>query len=322
MPDGDATYQSCPTCQERKLTPSYFCSRACQQEHWPRHKKWHKEQKEHLERYAPAVQERSRSVAEGASRIAEETGSEYVRIVAEGMQLSAERDYRKAARSYRKAIKLEPNEPVAYYNLGNALGMSGSDAQACQMFLKAGELFPDDSKDWAKAIAKAFYLLLLPACAEVVKPEWWNDVALKMISTRVKAAAPDDLSSCEMRAYVMGGAATNVPWEAGSRSVAELREAARCFLRLQELDPARKETHINNASYLNSQAERQLRSLAQFAPGVRVQLCGLLGRTELNGAAGQVFGCEDAVSGRIPVRLVEPIQFAGETVKLKLENIR
>ena len=105
-------------------------------------------------------------------------------------------------------------------------------------------------------------VLMQPACAEVAKPEWWNDAALKTISARVIAASPDDVGSCNMRADVLGGADANVPWEAGPRSVAELREAARCCLQMAKLDPTQKEGHIRDANVLNAQTERQLRSLA------------------------------------------------------------
>ena len=52
------------------------------------------------------------------------------------------RDWRKAAKVYREAIALEPDEPVAYYNLGNALTSSGHHVEAAQRFLEAKERLP------------------------------------------------------------------------------------------------------------------------------------------------------------------------------------
>ena len=70
-------------------------------------------------------------------------------------------------------------------------------------------------------------MLKLTECDEVAKPEWWNDEGLKALSVRVVRAAPNDTSANLMRALVlsaMGGG-----WEAGSRSAAELKEAAAHF---------------------------------------------------------------------------------------------
>ena len=42
-------------------------------------------------------------------------------------------------------------------------------------------------------------------CAEVAKPEWWNDEGLKALSARVVRAAPDELEANNMRARVLRG---------------------------------------------------------------------------------------------------------------------
>ena len=67
-------------------------------------------------------------------------------------------------------------------------------------------------------------MLLKEACAEVAKPEWWNDEGLKAMSARVVRAAPNDGQSNQMRAQVLCGRCFG--WEAGPRSAAELKEAA------------------------------------------------------------------------------------------------
>ena len=73
-------------------------------------------------------------------------------------------------------------------------------------------------------------MLAQEACAEVAKPEWWNDEGLKALSARVVRAAPDDGAAHRMRAVVLSGQYDLVrydhAWEAGPRSAAELREAA------------------------------------------------------------------------------------------------
>ena len=79
-------------------------------------------------------------------------------------------------------------------------------------------------------------MLIQDACAEVAKPEWWNDEGLKALSARVVRAAPDDGNAHEMRAYVLSG--QDDAWAAGPRSAAELREAAALFDRAAALCPA------------------------------------------------------------------------------------
>ena len=108
--------------------------------------------------------------------------------------------------------------------------------EAAQRFLEAKERFPVDSKSWAEATAMAFNELTQEACAEVAKPEWWNDEGLKALSARVVRAAPDDSQARQMRALVLRG--LRVAWEAGPRSAAELREAVAHYDRAAALCPA------------------------------------------------------------------------------------
>ena len=78
-------------------------------------------------------------------------------LVAEGTHAVAyqsKEDYRKAARANREAIGLrpeKPDEPAAYFNLGNALNASGHKVEAAQRFLEAKERYPVGSKGWARA---------------------------------------------------------------------------------------------------------------------------------------------------------------------------
>ena len=70
----------------------------------------------------------------------------------------------------------------------------------------------------------------------MAKPEWWNDEELKALSVRVVRAAPDELGANQMRAMVLRGRCA--AWEAGPRSVAELKEAATHYDRAAALCPA------------------------------------------------------------------------------------
>ena len=102
------------------------------------------------------------------------------------------------------------------------------------MFLKSMELHEEGTEPWADAAAGAFDLLKHPDCDEVPKPEWWNDEALKALSARVVALAPDYHQSCCMRARVLCGDvifSDGAQWEVGLRTAAEIKEAATWFRR-------------------------------------------------------------------------------------------
>ena len=108
--------------------------------------------------------------------------------------------------------------------------------EAAQRFLEAKERHPVGSEPWAQATAWAFNMLTQEACAEVAKPEWWNDEELKALSVRVVRAAPDNLIAHQMRAIVLAGQCA--AWEAAPRSAAELTEAAAHFEQAAAMNPA------------------------------------------------------------------------------------
>ena len=111
------------------------------------------------------------------------------------------------------------------------------------------------SVGWAETTARAFAVLVQEACAEVAKPEWWNDEGLKALSARVVRAAPDDLEAHKMRAMVLSGRYS--AWEVGPRSAAELREAAVHFDRTAALCPAPAVGALlaDNVAWCRSRAE-------------------------------------------------------------------
>ena len=145
-----------------------------------------------------------------------------------------------------------------YFNLGAVLANSGHYVEAAQRFLEAKERSPVGSEPWAKATACAFDTLRQEECAEVAKPEWWNDEELKALSARVLRAAPNDRSVIYMRANVLSGAFN--AWKAGPRSAGELKEAATLSDRSAALcdAPAMKVQFANNADWCRSQAEAKV----------------------------------------------------------------
>ena len=111
---------------------------------------------------------------------------------------------------------------------------------------------------WGSATAHAFILLTQEACAEVAKPEWWNDEGLKALSASVVRVAPDDETAHQMRGLVLCG--RHVAWEAGPRSAAELRESAAHYDRVASLchAPVMKAKYAELAASSRCQAEAML----------------------------------------------------------------
>eukprot|EP00964_Phaeocystis_antarctica_P111975 scaffold76206_cov52-Phaeocystis_antarctica.AAC.3 len=260
MDDEREKHPICDMCRDEKMPTTYLCGKNCPanpgawQLHGVLHKKLRKMRKKNED--GGAGQQRNREIAEGQARHAAQTGDKYDKLLAEGARYAFKQDTRRAAKAYREAIALRPDEPEAYFNLGAALNNSGHYVEAAQRYLEAKERYPVGSEDWAEATALAFDMLRQDACAEVAKPEWWNDEGLKALSARVLRAAPNEESAIDMRSNVLscmsGGA-----WEAGPRSAAELKEAATCFDRSAALSdaPALKAALANNAGWCRSQAE-------------------------------------------------------------------
>ena len=180
-------------------------------------------------------------------------------LMAEGARYLSQDDTRRAARAAREAIALRPDRPDAYFNLGAALANSEHCVEAAQRYLEAKERLQVGSVGWAMATAAAFEMLTQEACAEVAKPDWWNDEELKALSARVVRAAPDDATAHQMRAMVLTGHV--LAWEEGPRSAAELKEAATHLDRAAALCPAPvvKAKFAGDAAQCRSRAEAMYR---------------------------------------------------------------
>eukprot|EP00964_Phaeocystis_antarctica_P073174 scaffold44874_cov56-Phaeocystis_antarctica.AAC.1 len=275
MGDDREKHEVCRICVKLKVPTTYWCCVNCPGNPgaWKRHAVYHKAVKgrRKANEDGGVMQQQTRETAERQARLAARTGDEYQELLAEGVRHGSKGDTRRAARAFREAIALSPDKPAAYHNLGAALTNSGHDVEAAQRFLEAKERFPVGSGAWARATAAAFAVLTQEVCAEVAKPEWWNDEGLKALSARVVRAAPNDMKADEMRAIVLGGRCG--AWEAGPRSAAELKEAATHFDRAAAAcPPAVKAEIAENAAWCRSQAEAiagPSSSLAQ--PGSRLR---------------------------------------------------
>ena len=235
MDDGREKHPICDKCLDLKLPTTYLCGKNCPANPgaWELHGVFHKQLRKDRKRLEDggAGLQRYREAAEEQARIAARTGDAYSKLLAEGgLRYGAMEDIRKEARTCREAIALRPDKPTAYINLGAALNNSGHKLSRGRTTEPRGHgRYPVGSEGWAEATAYAFDMLRHEECAEVAKPEWWNDEELKALSARVLRVTPNEVSALDMRAIVLSG--LNGAWEAGPRSAAELKEAASCYER-------------------------------------------------------------------------------------------
>ena len=241
MDDEREKHPICDKCRDLKMPTTYLCGVNCPANPgaWVLHGAFHKDLRKQRKRREDggAMQQRDRETAEREARIAAQTGDTYDKLMAKAARYISEQDYRRAAKAYREAIALRPNKPTAYFNLGAALNSSGHKVESAQRLLEAKERFPVGSGGWAQATAQTFGTLQLEQCAEVAKPEWWNDEGLKALSASVVRAAPDYADANQMRARVLCGM-TFGAWLAGPRSAAEFKEAATHYDRAAAISPA------------------------------------------------------------------------------------
>ena len=235
-PEAGRKWPSCELCYQKNLPTTSYCSAACQATHWKGgHKAWHATVEERRKLVTDiGMQVHDHAAAKMQARAAERSGSEYHRVLGEGLAHLGNSHLRYAERSFRKAIQISPESPTAYFNLAATLTRAADHVQAASAYLTASELFPPDSQKWALSIAEAFDELR--GCDAAPKPEWWHDEALKELSARVFAVDPTMYPAIRMRAMVLAGA--HEAWELGPlgpRSAAELKEAARLSWRAADV---------------------------------------------------------------------------------------
>ena len=260
MDDEREKHAICDMCRDEKLPTTYLCGVNCPGNPgaWQLHGVFHKKLKKNRKasRDGGVRQQRTREIAEEVARDAAQTGDAYDELMAEGARYASKEDWRRAARACREAIPLRPDLPTAYLNLGAMLSDSGHYVEAAQRFLEAKERLPVGSVQWAQATTEVFDLLKRGECAEVARPEWWNDEGLKALSARVVWVVPNDSTANGMRAWVLSGR-SGCLWDAGPRSAAEHKEAATHFDRAAALfnAPLMKAEFARVAVLSRSQAE-------------------------------------------------------------------
>ena len=155
--DSEPPFRACTRCVEQKLKgAALYCSKQCQQEDWPAHKLWHKGIAELLSTQAIRT---GKGGDDGPERAAARH-VEYSQLVKRGLQECASGDPVKGCKTFAEAIKLRPEQPVAYANLGMTLRDGGDFYSAVPALLKAVELFEEGSEQWASTAAVAWFAYL------------------------------------------------------------------------------------------------------------------------------------------------------------------
>ena len=287
-PEAGTAFKQCERCVDEGLFPARFCSSECLQQHWPRHKQWHKEQKIRAKVRASRMAVIAPSYEKVASD-AEAEGTPIGTTYATGMREMADAQYKQAAKSFRKVIDLDPSNGSAWHSLGQSLSRSGESSLAAQAYLRASELYKTGSPAWAEAVTDTFAAFTKCVHADVPRPSWWTDEGIMAISEEAIHSVSwreitDDRGMREdedgraqvkllmMRSHVLSGPillpAEQLKWEFGSRTNHDMREAAWCFgrlIKLLELTNAHGRHHPDHAGAIkyNRWQEARCRELAE-----------------------------------------------------------
>lgn len=220
-----------------------YCGGECQREHWQNeHKQWHKElaiKADYAQQSEYVRGNRPGPTSQSLVDISDATDA-YALYLGKGQQLcDVEHNYKQAAKYFRKAVEADPDQPMGYYNLGNALQRSNDPANACEQFLiSAGKAQAfDDNRFWARGTAMAFqnWAQVRAEGGTSDAAEFRTDDQL-LATSAVVYGADDHPSVMTMRGRVLRG--IHLAWMPGKeRTPEDFREAARCFFRAAQQEP-------------------------------------------------------------------------------------
>ena len=139
---GEAPFLKCSKCvAEKLLDGAVYCSKSCQKEDWPAHKKWHA------------------GMAWVLQHVAKDSKPEdaFAALIKKGLRETANGNALSAVTTFEHAISLRPDQPSAHANLGHALRSSGQLSASVAPLLKAMSLYQEDSEEWATTAAVAWF---------------------------------------------------------------------------------------------------------------------------------------------------------------------
>ena len=228
-------YQCCGQCQAENLIVSCFCSKDCLRANWPRHKKWHEEQRTKQEEHQV---EKMKYTDEGRvtaelHHLPPQVQQRYVEFIEQADALIEQGKYSAAKKKLNKAIAIAPSEPNAITKLGLVYRLCNDRERALEYYLVAVEKAKPGTQSWGWALSSAFNELMQPAMQNAPKPSWWNDASLLAMAEQVIVVDPTDSNAWKMHGEVLCCGADL--WNVGPRTAKALRRAAKSFERAAHL---------------------------------------------------------------------------------------
>ena len=234
-PASNEVFLSCARCVEQKLKPAKYCSKACQKEDWPAHKRWHQGVAELLATQAVRVSGGNGGGDDGPEKAAARH-AEYSALVQSGLKSCAAGKRAEGIAAFEKAIALRPEQPIGFANLGYTRRDNGEFDAALPPLLRAIALFEDGSEQWATCIAVAWFAYSADPilCNEVPNlPPWLTELAPRLtLADKCVVAAPSSFQCWAMLGMGLAEAADEAPSE---QREAHLSRAAQCFRRASKL---------------------------------------------------------------------------------------
>lgn len=190
--EGDAErFLACGRCVEEKQAPSFFCSKKCQADSWPRHREWHKSQRALATKLDGWHGATGGEVAQREQARAVEGGDPYLILVTNAQALMNDGNIKKAQKKLQQATAMEPTRAQAYLMLSSLYRRSVDEARGLQMALKALEVSEKarDGCHWSKSVFIVASYRDELECVES-PPQWvTNDEELLRVSAAVVEVA-------------------------------------------------------------------------------------------------------------------------------------
>ena len=230
-----APFQICTLCIEEGCPPCAFCSPECLRAATPRHREFHREHRR-LTQLAESVAARHWYSAAASAPVA----SPYDDLIGSmsGFGIAA------------PPITVTPAAPSQSDFMTAAIEY----VAAVQRTMPSGGPGSQPLLSWAERAINAYALLSNTAeLADMPRPAWWNDSALRAMSLQCLESRPDFVLAWRLRGEILSARLGDANWaDCAPRSALELAEAGRCLQRAatfgsDEIAPADKAQVVRQA---------------------------------------------------------------------------
>ena len=149
-PQEDMTFDCCGRCSDSGYAVcARFCTLECQQENWPRHKKWHKKRDAEIKAGRVPVAHNNADITETIVEREAAAKTAYERMCSRSDQEMQAGNAKGALKLANRATVLEPDDPRSYFSLGNAYTSSRDFLRASEAYLDAVQRCAPDTNFWA-----------------------------------------------------------------------------------------------------------------------------------------------------------------------------